>query len=140
MDKEFFLKNLEETKSAVYHGVVSGESKKELFKNSAVFCLASYYKYEGQPISIIEAYASGCFVLTTECGGIPDIFTDRINGILIEQKSAESIVEALLSINNMNKEELLRIGNHNSSSAKELYKDERYISDIKNIFDKVISK
>ena len=41
-----------------YHGTVAGERKRALFDQAHVFCLPTYYPYEGQPISILEAYAS----------------------------------------------------------------------------------
>ena len=48
-----------------------------------MFCLPTWLKFEGQPISIIEAYASGCIVVTTANGGINDIFNDNVNGVLL---------------------------------------------------------
>ena len=56
-------------------GVVHGEQKRELLRNAHLFCLPTYYPYEGQPISILEAYASGCAVMTTDHSGIFDTFT-----------------------------------------------------------------
>lgn len=78
-----------------YHGVALNADKHELFQRAHVFCLPTYYRYEGQPISILEAYAAGCAVLTTGHSGIPDIFSDGYNGYQIEQRSISSIALAL---------------------------------------------
>src|SRR6185369_8468194 len=70
-----------------YHGTVHGEQKRALFSDAHVFCLPTYYPYEGQPISILEAYAAGCAVITTDHSGIFDVFADGINGFAVEKRS-----------------------------------------------------
>lgn len=78
------------------HGVVRGELKKELLRKAHLFCLPTYYPYEGQPISILEAYASGCAVMTTDHSGIFDTFTPGVNGVEVQPKSPESITNAVV--------------------------------------------
>ena len=78
-----------------YHGVVGGADKAHLLAEAHVFCLPTYYPYEGQPISILEAYASGCAVITTDHSGIFDIFTPGECGLAVQPRSAESIAAAL---------------------------------------------
>jgi glycosyltransferase involved in cell wall biosynthesis len=36
--------------------------------------------FEGQPISVLEAYAAGCVVVTTGQRGTRDVFADGVNG------------------------------------------------------------
>jgi len=79
----------------IVHGIVHGELKRDLLRTAHVFCLPTYYPYEGQPISILEAYASGCAVITTDHSGIFDTFTPGVNGIEVKPRSPESIVLAL---------------------------------------------
>lgn len=92
-DKAEFLKRIKDQENIFYHGPVEGSEKKELLISSHVFCLPTVYHYEGQPISIIEAYAAGCVVLTTKNGGIRDIFEDKKNGFYISKEFIESEVE-----------------------------------------------
>ena len=61
-------------------------------KKSKILILAS--SYEGNPIVINEAIASGCIVLATNVGGVSDIVNDK-NGKLIEYK--ENLAEHLSS-------------------------------------------
>ena len=83
--------------AATSHGVnfIAGEAKKALYGETHVFCLPTYYPYEGQPISILEAYATGCVVVTTRHSGIPEVFADGVNGYAVDTRSAESIRVAL---------------------------------------------
>ena len=52
--------------------------------------LPTYYKMEGQPISILEAMATGNVILTTRHAGIPDVVTDGKHGRFFEKKNAKS--------------------------------------------------
>jgi glycosyltransferase involved in cell wall biosynthesis len=70
---------------------VGGAEKRALYARTHVFCLPTYYPFEGQPISILEAYATGCAVIATRHSGVKDIFADGINGFEVEIKSASSI-------------------------------------------------
>jgi glycosyltransferase involved in cell wall biosynthesis len=90
-----FLAKLAAVPEAQYHGTVHGEAKTALLRNAHLFCLPTYYPYEGQPISILEAYASGCVVMTTDHSGIRDVFRDGVNGVQVEKRSPASIAAAL---------------------------------------------
>lgn len=91
-----FTKKAERAKEVNYHGVVGGEEKKRLLADAHLFCLPTALS-EGQPISVLEAYASGCAVATSSCGGIPDIFNDGENGFLVVPGEPESIRRVLES-------------------------------------------
>ncbi|MBI5068821.1 MAG: glycosyltransferase family 4 protein [Deltaproteobacteria bacterium] len=90
-----FVDRIGRVPEVTYHGPVSGERKRLLLREAHVFCLPTYYPYEGQPISILEAYASGCAVITTDHSGIFDVFTPEVNGYAVEKKSIDSLVMAL---------------------------------------------
>jgi glycosyltransferase involved in cell wall biosynthesis len=78
-DRAVFLDALKGEALLVYHGVVDAEAKRALFHQAHVFCLPTAH-LEGQPISILEAYAAGCVVAATGQPGIHDIFTSGRNG------------------------------------------------------------
>jgi len=82
-EKESFQAKIGKSGNIVYHGAVSGEAKRDLFWKTHIFCLPTFYAYEAQPISILEAYAAGCVVVTTENGGICDVFSEGMNGVSI---------------------------------------------------------
>ena len=62
------------------------------FHEYDVFILPSLF--EGMPITIIEAMAAGMPIIASNVGGIPDIITNRKNGILIKPEAAD-LVKAL---------------------------------------------
>jgi glycosyltransferase involved in cell wall biosynthesis len=93
--EERFVARLAEWPRVRYHGTVRGEAKKALLDQAHVFCLPTYYPYEGQPISILEAYASGCAVITTDHSGIGDVFTDGRNGYQVDVRSSPDLRRAL---------------------------------------------
>lgn len=72
------------------HGV-SGNVFPELQK-SDIFILPSFT--EGSPISIIEAMGTGLPVIASNVGGIPDMITDGVDGILIEP-NAQALADAI---------------------------------------------
>jgi glycosyltransferase involved in cell wall biosynthesis len=96
-DEALFRQQVQANKNVqiTVHGIVHGELKRDLLRSAHLFCLPTYYPYEGQPISILEAYASGCSVMTTDHSGIFDTFTPGVNGIEVKPRSPESIAQAL---------------------------------------------
>lgn len=133
-DKSVFTSEIQEFSNVEYHGVVRGEQKKNLFEKAHIFCLPTYYPYEGQPISILEAYATGCAVITTDHSGIRDVFSDKSNGYQVEKRSIESIRNVLTKIAS-NPEELKRIGLENNRIAQERYRTSIYTDTLKKIMN-----
>lgn len=130
--KNKFLYKIKGLKNINYHGVVTGDEKRKLFEDAQIFCLPTYYPYEGQPISILEAYSSGCVVLTTDHSGIGDIFTDKVNGYRVEKKSSESIRSTIEYIVR-HRNELLPIGTFNRKIAQEKYRTSIYNTSLMKI-------
>jgi glycosyltransferase involved in cell wall biosynthesis len=93
-DRARFLRRIAGLDGVRYHGLVDEEQKRRLFAQAHAFCLPTRM-LEGQPISILEAYASGCAVLTTGPPGIRDVFADGINGFALHGGSAASVTAAL---------------------------------------------
>ena len=93
--KERFVARIAGVANIRYHGTVHGERKRDLLHHAHVFCLPTYYAYEGQPISILEAYASGCAVITTNHSGIRDVFRHEVNGLEVATRSVADLESAI---------------------------------------------
>lgn len=122
-----------ELKNAEYIGIVNGDDKKNLLEWGNVFVLPTFYKMEGQPISILEAMATKNLVVTTNHAGIPDIFKDKVNGYLVKKNSIKSIQDILTYIAT-NKSEIEKIATHN----KEYFLDNFTVNAFKKNLIKII--
>ncbi|WP_276359544.1 glycosyltransferase family 4 protein [Daejeonella sp. H1SJ63] len=128
--KNIFLEKIGGFGNIHYHGVVHGIQKRDLLKSAHLFCLPTSY-FEGQPISILEAYASGCVVLCTVIGGIQDIFTDGQNGFKIKTKEPHEIQKAIRNSIRV-KQKLQEIAFHNRSFAEERFRSTSYVNGMNN--------
>ena len=93
--KEFYEYQQKLGSRLVFHGYVSGEEKREIFRNSDILVLPSYG--EGMPIVIMEAMASGCAIVSTKVGAIPEVIKER-NGILHEPGDVSALSTALMKL------------------------------------------
>lgn len=135
--KRAFQHAIADQPGVYYHGIVGGDRKRELLAQAHLFCLPTYYPFEGQPISILEAYASGTAVLTTDHAGIFDIFTPKQNGFSVEKRSPSSILQALRQALN-DREELKRMALRNAALARALYREEDYIARMSAAFSRLV--
>ena len=136
-EEEFFwgfVKDNQLEEYITYHGIVSGEKKKDLLKNSDVFCLLTTYPNEGQPISILEAMGNGMVVVTTDNAGIKDIVKDGINGIIINKDSLgdiAAIYNRIIDISYVAEEV------NGRKAIMEKYRENCYISNMSDIFKRL---
>lgn len=135
-----FLTKIENHNGLKYLGkFIDGEKKRELYCQSHVFCLPTYYPFEGQPISILEAYATGCVVITSNHSGIPFIFSDKENGFIVEKKSIKSIKNAIENVlEYKNQLEEIAFNNRNEALAK--YRTSIYQKTLIEIFNDFLKK
>ncbi len=78
-----------------YQGIVEERAKRKLLEKAHFFVLPTHYKNEGQPISIIEAMASRCVVLTTDYRGISEMIKHNESGIFVDFNRPKMIAEQI---------------------------------------------
>ena len=120
----------------IYHGDVCRNQKKQLFSKAHIFILPTLYA-EGQPVSILEAYASGCAVITTGQKGIMDIFQDLINGYVVEPNSVNALNEILLKLP-MKNYELTKVAINNLKMASTEFREKTFISKLSKVIKFVL--
>lgn len=54
-------------------------------------------RYEGLPFALVEAMASGCRVIGTRVGGIPEVITDESMGVLVPPDDPAALADAMSS-------------------------------------------
>lgn len=128
---------LKELPFVEYCGVVKDAKKKELLLWANVFCLPTFYKMEGQPISVIEAMATGNLILTTKHAGIPDICSEE-NAIFCKKNNVEDLTDKILFlINNINI--IQTIATHNYKQASVKFTQDRFIKDADKILKQCLN-
>lgn len=130
-DKSKFLNIISNYDQIKYHGVVVGEKKKLLLNKSHIFCLPTLLN-EGQPISIIEAYSSGCFVISTNKGGIIDILKNGENGILLDDNNSNFLSKVFIDLYDK-KEYMLNISLYNHQYSKNNFTQMIYRRNMHNV-------
>jgi glycosyltransferase involved in cell wall biosynthesis len=109
-----------------YHGVVTGEKKKQLLEEAHFFILPTNYINEGQPISIIEAMAYRCVILTTHYRGISEMISSNESGVYIDFGSPESIASGVKKLIE-NPSEFQRISEGGHQVFQEKFTKEKHL-------------
>lgn len=102
-NKEFeddFLNRISELPNVRYLNGVYGNDKKELLRRMNIFILPSFYKDETLPISMLEAMASGCYIIVSDVGVISEVVNPDTTILLSKddlnsQKISNKILEIL---------------------------------------------
>lgn len=136
-EKAEFLALIASSPFVRYHGVVSGHLKQRLLQKSHVLALPTWYPFEGQPICILEGYAAGCAVLTTDHSGIFDVFTPGENGLAIEKQSSGSIRAALIACLD-DRAKVAAMGRLNAKVAKERFTTTRYNDELLTVINEAL--
>jgi len=74
-----------------------GADKEALFRQAHVFVLPTRYPVEAQPLTILEALASGCTVVTTRVGEIPSTVSEK-TAVFLDDTNPETIAQAIVDL------------------------------------------
>ena len=91
-----------EEQPGIYQGVLSKDQVLSTVQTYDVLVLPTYYRGEGYPGVIMEAYSLGLPVITTKWKAIPEIVMDGKTGLLIEPKSTSALLQAMQVFNENN--------------------------------------
>jgi glycosyltransferase involved in cell wall biosynthesis len=92
-DDFIFDNNLSEI--VEYHEGLFGVDKKNAFLESHVFVLPTNYVNEGQPVSVLEAMAHGCAIITTDYRTIPAMVSNGENGFFVRYGCPDDISDKI---------------------------------------------
>jgi len=68
----------------------------EILAAADVFVLSS--RWEGNPLSVMEAMAAGKPVIATAVGGVPELVQDGVSGVLVPPENVEALADAMLKL------------------------------------------
>lgn len=120
-----------------FAGWVQGEAKELLFANSDILILPSWV--EGFPNAIIEAMAAKLAVVVTKVGNVPDLITDRQQGLLVPPKDKEALEQSIeqLLIDPQAREQLAQRGH---AFARENFSAEQGAAKLVAVIDEAIAE
>ena len=99
-DLHSLISVLSDNNNVVIHGQISDKNKLfSLYKNSDMFVFPTYYP-EGFPRVIYEAMIANTPIITTNAGGIGNMMKNEHNCLIVQQKDANSLYEAIVRLNN----------------------------------------
>lgn len=128
-----YVNKLNLQKTITYYGELTGRKKIEIFKSSDVFILPTYYPWEGQPLSIIEAMAFSLPVITCKNNGISEMIINEFNGFFVKPRSPIEIKNVLLTF--INKPKCYNILSKNARKQYEInYRRKKHLSKMFSLF------
>lgn len=87
-----------------------------------IFLLIS--NYEALPLSVIEAMGAGMAIIATEIGGIPELISNGINGVLVKKGDVQGLSAAISKFKDKN------VRNLCGAKAREIYIEKFTLSDL----------
>jgi glycosyltransferase involved in cell wall biosynthesis len=94
---------------------------------------------EGTPVSAIEAMASGCPVVATCVGGVPDLITDGVTGCLVPPGDTQALATAILRILR-DPESAHRTAQTARAVASERYTLKRLLTEMENLYVRLLAE
>ena len=86
------------TDHIVFSETVTGDEKLMELEEADIFILPTTYRNEAQPVSIIEALAYGCVVISTNHRAIPEMLDYGKAGIILSSAEPDKITAAVLEL------------------------------------------
>ncbi|CAG1003993.1 N-acetyl-alpha-D-glucosaminyl L-malate synthase [Methanosarcinales archaeon] len=96
-NKDQLIQKINDYNLSEYYRLVGyQENLSDIFTLIDIFVLPSIS--EGFPFVILEAMAANKPVIATNVGGIPEIITNNINGILVESRDPDALAKAMIML------------------------------------------
>jgi glycosyltransferase involved in cell wall biosynthesis len=131
------VKNYRLEKYIEYIGPKYGREKKEVFQNSDIFVLPTYFDQECFPLVILEAMAFGLPVISTFEGAIPEIIDDGIIGFLVPKKSPSAIAEKIIFFM-QHEEKRMQMGQEARRKYEKYYTIDKFNTRFVELIDSIV--
>ena len=114
---------------------MDGKAKYDTYAKADVFLLPSYS--EGCPNSVLEAMASGLFVISTGVGALSEVVEDGVNGWIVEPGNWEDLARKMIRAAT-NIDCVRAMGKANIEYAFHSFEAEAIVNQIKSICEGVL--
>jgi glycosyltransferase involved in cell wall biosynthesis len=92
---------------------------------------------EVMPYSVLEAMSQGCPLVATEVGGIPEVITDKRNGLLVPSQDVKAMTAACEVLLN-NRDLAARLGRRAWLDCREFYRPDRIAAQTISAYEQAI--
>ncbi len=93
------IKDLGLQETVVLHGAVTQEELRDIYQQATLFALPCLVvdngDRDGIPNVLVEAMAMRVPVISTDISGIPELIDDNVNGLLVPEKNATAMADAI---------------------------------------------
>ncbi|NQU82946.1 MAG: glycosyltransferase family 4 protein [Parcubacteria group bacterium] len=128
--KEFVQNNNLGHTSALL-GEKTPEQTRKLMKACDVFVLCS--KFEGMPITIIEAMFAGLPIVASDVGGVGELVKNNQNGFLLKTQNPEELAERIIYLAK-NKNKSKQLGNNSRIRAQKGFSVQRMVEQYTKLY------
>lgn len=133
------IKAEEKLTNVEFLGHIEGYVLDENIKNASFIIVPSEW-YENNPLTVIEAYANGKPVITSNAGGLPEIVIDNKTGFLFEMGNSASLSEAILKADNLSTKEYELFSQNARNFAEENFNEKKHYDRLMQIYSEAILK
>jgi len=109
----------------------------KLMQSTKLFVLPS--RWEGLPLTILEAMSSGAGIIATKVGSIPEVIQNGKEGILIFPEDSETLAGAIAELLK-DRELRVKLGVNAYKKVKEKYSIEVYTKNILELYKSLINQ
>ena len=106
----------------------------ELLVNSDIFLLTS--RVEGVPYAILEAMHAEIPVISTRCGGVPDVITNGVTGITTDIDQDNDMVEGIRALI-LDREKALALARNANDFVNQHHTADSWCEAFMSLFDKI---
>ena len=122
----------------IYHGVVTGKLKKELFLKNDILFFPTFFKTESFGLVLIEAMRSGNVVIASDFNNISELVNEERGGLFPPKDANLAFLAIEYYINDINK--MREVQKSNIVYSQAIFSQEKYEKEISFIFENILSE
>ncbi len=116
---------------------INQESVYEAMQESDCLLLPSIE--EGIANVVLEAMAIGLPVISTKCGGMPEVINNRKNGFLVDSRDAIEISNSIKELMSLEEYKIKKIVKNAKSTISANHSLENYVFEFKDLYKKILN-